>query len=111
MVSEGPRGPLSLPGYRWGTSVGQSGQCMTSRLNRGPKPDRRRALELLAGSPDGMTEALLVAHGFTVKLLVALIRDGLASAKSERVVAGGKPMEVTRVRITETGRRALAATK
>jgi hypothetical protein len=32
-----------------------------------PKPDRRRALELLAdrGSP-GCTEAMMLAHGFTV---------------------------------------------
>jgi hypothetical protein len=35
------------------------------RRRHGPKPDRRRALELLAASPDGCTEALLLAHGFT----------------------------------------------
>jgi hypothetical protein len=78
------------------------------RRRRGPKPDRRRALELLAGSPDGMTEAILSAHGFTTDMLVDLIRAGLATAKTERVVAGIRPIEVTRVRITSTGRRALA---
>src|SRR5260221_259262 len=74
---------------------------------RVPSPNRRRALELLAASPDGATEAILVAHGFTINLLVELIRAGLATAKAERVVAGGRSMQVTRVRVTEAGRRAL----
>src|SRR5262245_50420838 len=30
------------------------------------KPERRRALELLAASPDGCTEAIMLAHGFPV---------------------------------------------
>jgi capsid protein len=33
--------------------------------------------------------------------VVALIEAGLMSAQSERMVAGGRPMEVTRVRMTE----------
>jgi hypothetical protein len=50
---------------------------------RGPKPDSRRALELLAASPDGCTEALMLAHGFTVELLVDLcIAELLPSAWS-----------------------------
>jgi hypothetical protein len=32
--------------------------------------NNRRALELLAASPDGATEAILVAHGLTIDLLV-----------------------------------------
>src|SRR5262245_39831231 len=72
-----------------------------------PKADRRRALELLATSPDGTTEAIMLAHGFTIELLVELINAGLASAQSERVVAGNKTIEVATVRITEAGRRAL----
>jgi hypothetical protein len=31
---------------------------------------------------------------------------GFAGGQAERVVAGGKPIEVVRVRITEAGRRA-----
>jgi hypothetical protein len=50
------------------------------RPRRGPKPDRRRALELLAASPDGCTE---------------------------RVVAGNRTIEVARVRITDAGRQRL----
>jgi hypothetical protein len=78
------------------------------RPRRGPNPDRRRALELLAASRDGATEAVMRAHGFTVEQMVELVRAGLASATAERVVAGGKAMEIARVRITEAGRQVLA---
>jgi hypothetical protein len=67
------------------------------------KPDRRRALELLAGSPTGCTEALLFAYGITVEMLVGLINAGLATATAERLVAGNKTIEIARVRITEAG--------
>ena len=50
----------------------------------------------------------MLAHGFTVDFLVDLIRTGMATTWTERVVAGGRTMEVARVRITEVGRRALA---
>jgi hypothetical protein len=50
-----------------------------SRRMRGPKPERRRALELLAASPDGCSEAIMLAHGFTVDFLVELIRTGMAT--------------------------------
>jgi hypothetical protein len=66
---------------------------------RNPPATRRRALELLAGSPDGCTEALMLAHGFTVKQMVELVRAGLATAQVERVVA------VATLQITDKGRR------
>jgi hypothetical protein len=72
-----------------------------------PKPDRRRALELLASCHDGCTEAIMLAHGFTIDQMVELVRAGLASASAERMRAGSKAMEIARVRITEAGRRAL----
>jgi hypothetical protein len=76
-----------------------------------PAPtDQRRspALEVLAGSSrQGCTEAFLLAHGFTVELLVNVVRAGFATMQSERVRAGGQPIEVTRVHITDSGRRAL----
>jgi hypothetical protein len=68
------------------------------RRRRGPKPDRRRALELLAASPDGCTEALMFANGFTAELLIELVRAGLASAHAERMVGDGKMTEVARVK-------------
>jgi hypothetical protein len=70
---------------------------------RVPKPDRQRALELLAASRDGATEAIMVAHGFTVAQMVELVRDGLASASTERVVAGSLKLEVAKLKITEAG--------
>lgn len=72
-----------------------------------PKPDRRRALELLAASPGGLPEAIMLANGFTVQQLAELVRAGLATAASERVRAGRDTAEVPRMRITEAGRRAL----
>jgi hypothetical protein len=63
---------------------------MPQPRRRHPKPDRRRALELLAASRDGCTEAIMIAHGFTVAQMVELVRAGLASARAERMVAGGK---------------------
>jgi hypothetical protein len=75
---------------------------------RRPKPDRHRALELLASCRDGCTEAIMLAHGFTIAQMVELVRDGLATATAERVVAGRDTAEVARVRITEKGRRTLA---
>jgi hypothetical protein len=74
---------------------------------RGPKPDRRRALELLASSRDGCTEAILLAHGFTIKQIVELVHAGLATAHSQRVIVGRRTIEVARVKITEAGRLAL----
>ena len=72
---------------------------------RVPKPDRRRALELLASCLDGCIETTMIAHDFTTELMVELIAGGLATASAEQVVAGGKSIEVARVRITEKGGR------
>jgi hypothetical protein len=63
---------------------------------------------LLASCRDGCAEAIMLAHGFTVAQMVELVRDGLATATAERVVAGNRTIEIARVRITEAGRRALA---
>jgi hypothetical protein len=81
---------------------------MPRPLRRRPKPDHRRALELLASSRDGCTEAIMLADGFTIPLMVELVRAALATATAERVVAGKRTIELARVRITEAGRRTLA---
>jgi hypothetical protein len=39
-------------------------------LRHGPRPDRRRALELLAACRNGCTQALMIAYGFTVEQMV-----------------------------------------
>jgi hypothetical protein len=52
-----------------------------------PRPQAQPppGLELLAGSRDGMTGAMLLAHGFMVDMLVELIRAGLAAARTQRL--------------------------
>jgi hypothetical protein len=79
---------------------------MPSRAQR-ERSDRRRALRLLAGTPEGVTEALMLAHGFRVELLVHLCIAGPAIAKPEHMRAGGRTMEVVRMKITEAGRQPL----
>jgi hypothetical protein len=71
------------------------------------KPERRRALELLASCREGCTETVMLAHGFSIDMMVELINSGLATAQSERFVGGGYQGGSARVRITEAGRRAL----
>jgi hypothetical protein len=80
---------------------------MPRPLRRRPKPDRRRALEVLASCRDGCTEALMRAHGFSVAQMIAPVRARLATATAERVVTGSRTIEVARVRITEAGWHAL----
>src|SRR5258708_18334377 len=75
---------------------------------RRPNPDRRRALEVLAGSRYGYTKAILRAHGFSIEMIIELVKAGLATTKRERMVADGRQTGVVRVRITEAGQQALA---
>jgi hypothetical protein len=69
---------------------------------------RRRALELLDASREGCTEAVMLAHGFTVDMLIELVTARLATDQTERKVVGGRRVEVIRFRITEAGRQALS---
>jgi hypothetical protein len=63
-----------------------------------------RALRLLADAePRGVTEALMLAHGFPPDMLAGFVRNGLATATTERVTAGGHRIDVTQYRITKTG--------
>jgi hypothetical protein len=80
----------------------------TPSRKRTPAATRRRALDLLEHNRDGCTEAIMLAHGFTADMLVELVTARLAIAQTERMVAGRRPVEVIRFRITEAGRRALA---
>ena len=82
---------------------------MPSRAER-ERTQQRRALRLLADAPEGMTEALMMAHGFSSELLVDLCIAGLAIAKVERMIAGRRTV-VVRLKITEAGRQALTASR
>jgi hypothetical protein len=68
--------------------------------------EARRALQLLGGQ-QGVTEALMLAHGFTEQMLVRLLLAGLVAIQHEVIKAGAKPINVRRVTITDAGRRAL----
>jgi hypothetical protein len=57
---------------------------MPRPLRRRPKPDRRRALELLASCRDACTEAIKLAHGFTVAQMVERVNAGMATATAEQ---------------------------
>jgi hypothetical protein len=67
-----------------------------------------RALTLLAECANGCSEAIMLAHGFTPKLIANLVCAGLATARAEHMHCGGRAIELTRLRITAAGRRALA---
>jgi hypothetical protein len=71
--------------------------------------EQRRALKMLAGTPRGVTEHLLVvAHGFSAEVLAGLLLAGLATVVTETMRVGRvSTIEVERIRITDAGRRAL----
>jgi hypothetical protein len=49
--------------------------------------NHHRALTLLADARDGVTEAAMLARGFTAALLTELVTAGLASAASENATS------------------------
>jgi hypothetical protein len=70
--------------------------------------DQREALQMLARSPNGSTESIMLAHGFGIGTLHDLVRNGLATAERRTVRAGRRLIVVTWLTITDAGRRALA---
>lgn len=70
--------------------------------------EQRLLLELLDFAEDGCTASLLVALGFETDLVVGVVAAGLAMSETEAELVGGQAVDVTRVRITDAGRRALA---
>jgi hypothetical protein len=72
--------------------------------------EARRALKILADSPDGANQALLVyGHGFKRQTLAGLIPAGFATAECDVVKTGEKTIEIIKVRITAAGRQATEA--
>jgi hypothetical protein len=88
-VSASPSGQPSAGLFLWG------GDPMTA--------DERRLLELLAATEDGCTDALLLAHGFTLEVIFNVVKAGLATIQAERLHAASQPIEI--VRITDAGLR------
>src|SRR5258708_26699112 len=99
-------GPSRAP-WRVGASIVTVQRC---------RPDATIAVPILtAAAPSNclpgavtVTPRRLRAHGFSIDMMVELVKAGLATTKRERMVAGGRQTDVVRVRITEAGRQALA---
>ena len=71
--------------------------------------DWRRALEMLAAAPEGVTDAALLANGFTATTIIGLVKSGLATSVTEHVWAGRRQVEVRWLWLTESGRKALGS--
>jgi hypothetical protein len=70
--------------------------------------EQRRALTLLANSPDGITEVLLVRdRDFSRGVLASLVRHRLATTAPEVMMAGDTAINSVRITITDAGRRAI----
>jgi hypothetical protein len=71
--------------------------------------EQRRALALLANSPHGVIEDLLVhAYEFDRDMIAGLIDEGLATAQREIIAASDRTtIEVSRIKISDAGRLAL----
>jgi hypothetical protein len=69
--------------------------------------ERRRALEMLAAWPEGVTDAALAAHGFEATTIAGLVKSGFATSNADRVWAGRREVEVRWLRLTPAGRKAL----
>jgi hypothetical protein len=70
-------------------------------------PDRHKALALLAKSPDGCTQTMMLIHGFELPFVAQLVREDLVNVQTVRTESG-RLLPIMRVKITENGRRVLA---
>jgi hypothetical protein len=70
--------------------------------------DQRRALQMIADSPDGCAVPMMLAYGCAIAELRRLVRNQLATAVRERAPHAQRTTTVVRLRITHAGRRVLA---
>jgi hypothetical protein len=96
------------PFFQWAS--GRAGTWITKMATQPRKrrlgPKVRRALEMLASRPFGVTERLMLARGFSRRMLLGLVNQGFATLAYEM---DGKIFEVGKMQITAAGRHALAA--
>ena len=74
-----------------------------------PRHSPLSVLQLLASISEGCTNAVLTAYGFTPELVAELTDAGLARIEVEQMLLDERQIDVPRIRITDAGRRALAA--
>ena len=77
----------------------------TESLPRTRLPPDRYALNVLTAKKEGSTLTMLSARGVKIDTIDKLMAAGLAVTSIELI--GSTAIEITRVKITEAGRRAL----
>jgi hypothetical protein len=69
-------------------------------------PQWRRALEMLANAGlSGVTDVELMSRGFSAEMMESLVLSGRVASAFEVQKAGGHPIKVVIMRITDVGRR------
>ena len=63
---------------------------------------------MLAASPSGCMQSIMMAHGCAIGMLRDLARDGLAKMEPRRTIIARRAVRVTWLTITDAGRAALA---
>jgi hypothetical protein len=79
---------------------GKGPQMAATSRKRHLSGEGRRALELLVDEQGG-TEAWMLAHGVTDRMLLRLVHAGLITMRHEVIEIGDKMIDVGRVRITD----------
>ena len=69
--------------------------------------ERKRALRILARSPNGCIEALMLADGFERAMLGKLRCMASRKSRTHDTMAGSRRMKVVRIQITDAGRKAI----
>jgi len=87
--------------------LGNFPRCLTRRTSLALADDAALARPVIAATQRRGLSTASSFPIFSVRQIVDLVDAGLATAHSQRVVAGGsgRTMEVARMRITEMGRK------
>ena len=71
-------------------------------------PQWRRALEILADAGlSGVTDAELMAQGFSAEMMASPVLSGRTVATVGAENGSGRPIKIVRMRITDAGRKEL----
>jgi hypothetical protein len=71
--------------------------------------EQRRALEILAPAPSGLTEHFLLSRCFSAEMLSSLVLTKLATVAAEPIEYRCVTLAVERIHITDAGRMSLEA--
>src|SRR5260370_41115422 len=88
----------------------QSSNGTAGRKSAAPRfsGERRHVLKILADSGHlGVTEAIMMAYGFSTAMLVGMACDGFVTVVVDTVRAGDRTIKVRRPRVTDAGRKAI----